>query len=64
MAISDTLFEASHEIQRYLRDYPDSYSEWTERLARLISEMDDLRRELDTPPTMEEIEAYRRRKQQ
>lgn len=48
--ISDALFEASEEIRYYLREAPHVYAEIRPRLDRLVSEIDAVRKELDTPP--------------
>lgn len=49
--ISDTLAEAICDIDRYLEDYPETYSGDLRELVLAIREhMDKLRAELDTPP--------------
>lgn len=50
--ISDVLFDALQEIERYERDFPHVYGEarMRERIASVKGAMNDLRAELDTPP--------------
>jgi hypothetical protein len=50
MAVSDILFDASEGIREYLQTNPRMYDEVQPRLNKLLSEMDALRTELDTPP--------------
>lgn len=49
--ISDTLFEAARDIRRYMVEFPAAYADRAERLEALLTEMDAIRIELDTPPT-------------
>jgi hypothetical protein len=51
--ISDTLFDAAREIDRYLSDWgtTDAYrGELRARIVNLRAEMDAIREILDTPP--------------
>lgn len=48
--ISDTLFEAHEEIERYMREMPQVYDSIRPRLDALLAEMDAIRALLDTPP--------------
>jgi hypothetical protein len=51
--ISDTLFEAARDIDRYLSDWgtTDAYrGEMRARIVNLRAEMDAIRAVLDTPP--------------
>lgn len=48
--ISDTLFESTEEIRWYLNKMPEVYEPMKPRIERLLTEMDSLRAELDTPP--------------
>lgn len=48
--ISDALFEATEEIRLGMRMYPEVYSDLKAKIEHVLSEMDDLRKELDTPP--------------
>ncbi len=49
--ISDTLFEAVTEIERYQTDFPNAYGESTEAIERVKVVMNALRAYLDCPPT-------------
>jgi hypothetical protein len=57
--ISDVLFDANHEIERYLSDplYSSIYSDENLRnqLKALAAEMDKIRAHLDTPPIIETV---------
>lgn len=57
--ISDVLFDANHEIERYLNDplYSSVYSDETLRnqIKVLAAEMDKIRVYLDTPPIVEAV---------
>ena len=48
--ISDVLFEALQEIERYQREMPDVYSDMAADIERVKVEMQTLQRRLDTPP--------------
>mgnify|MGYP000072399216 FL=1 len=48
--ISDVLSDAADEIRAYLRTHAAMYVEVKPRLEKLLSDMDGLREELDTPP--------------
>ena len=51
--ISDTLFDAVHDITRYLNDTAtrNSYrGKMRKRIQKCVREMDAIRKELDTPP--------------
>lgn len=52
MAISDVLFEAADDIREYLKEMPDTYQDYRLRLLALLRNMDKLREELDTPPSV------------
>jgi hypothetical protein len=51
MAISDVLYEAAEEIREYIRERPDDFELIKARLNRLLSNMDRIRADLDTPQT-------------
>lgn len=55
MAISDILSDSACEIREWLESRPGAYADWRPRLEKLLSEMDSIRIELDTPPSAEEI---------
>jgi len=48
--ISDVLFHAVVEIERYEQDMPEVYGEMTEKIAAVKKVMKDLQLELDTLP--------------
>lgn len=48
--ISDTLSEATEEIRWYLNKMPEAYVGLRPRIDSLITEMEAIRIELDTPP--------------
>ena len=48
--ISDTLFEALTEIERYQADFPNAYGESTEAIEKVKVVMNALRAYLDCPP--------------
>ena len=52
--ISDVLSDSAHEIRRYLRDMPDTYSEPDIKadIYIVLGFMEKLRIKLDTPPTV------------
>src|SRR5262245_61739614 len=54
--ISDVLFEALEEIERYQRDCPEAYSdpELKKEIESVKSAMRGLQRWLDTPPSLGE----------
>jgi hypothetical protein len=54
--ISDTLFDAAEEIRGYLERTPEAYADYCARLTTLLTEMDSLRRELDTAPPKDILE--------
>lgn len=51
--ISDTLSDAIDQIKQYEAEYPEAYGDpgLKGRIAAVVSSMDQLRRELDCPPT-------------
>jgi hypothetical protein len=54
--ISDTLADAVVAIDQYLADFPATYEgDLRERLLMLRDQMDALRKELDTPPSTDDI---------
>lgn len=53
--VSDVLFDAAENIRSYLKRMPDTYVDIEPRLQKLLGEMDAIRKELDTPPTAEEM---------
>jgi hypothetical protein len=48
--ISDTLFEARIEIERYMREMPESYENMRPELTALCAEMYRIQMTLDRPP--------------
>ena len=57
--ISDVLSEAHSELERYLREFPQVYNgELADKATRLMAQMEELRLELDTPPTPDEIREH------
>ena len=48
--ISDTLFEAVTEIERYQRDFSNAYGESKEAIEKVKAVMNALRAYLDCPP--------------
>jgi hypothetical protein len=48
--ISDTLYEAISEIDKYLYDYPDDYAPYRDKIVIVREAMDKLRQELDKQP--------------
>ena len=48
--ISDTLFEAVTEIERYQRDFPNAYSGLKAEIDKVKAVMNALRAYLDCPP--------------
>jgi hypothetical protein len=52
MAISDVLFEASNEIERYLNEcfYADWYATHETEILKLVSEMRRVQKILEAPP--------------
>ena len=52
--ISDVLFEAIEEIERYETEFPKVYEGLTE-LAEVKAAMSKLQRKLDTPPSVSEM---------
>jgi len=62
MAISDVLADAVNRINEYLEDGCGTYSgDLGDRIRVLVAQMDAMRAELDTPPTIEEIAAHERK---
>jgi len=54
--ISDTLADAVVEIDQFLADFPATYEgDLRERLLILRDQMDELRRELDAPPSTDDF---------
>jgi hypothetical protein len=55
--ISDTLFEAADEIERYLREMPDVYADADirPRIDALLAEMKAVQNILDTPPPIKRV---------
>ena len=54
--ISDTLADAVVEIDQFLADFPATYEgDLRERLLMLRDQMDALRKELDAPPSTDDI---------
>ena len=51
--ISDTLYEAVCEIDKYLHDYPTDYAPYRESIVFVRDTMDKLRRELDAQPLVD-----------
>lgn len=50
MAISDILSDAAKDIRAAMHVRPEAYADLKPRLDKLVSEMDSIRIELDTPP--------------
>ncbi len=49
--ISDVLFEAIAEIDRYLNEMPEVYEgETRKKILDVRAHMEEIKRELDTPP--------------
>ena len=48
--ISDVLFEAVQEIERYEAECPESYGDIKEEIAAVKNSMRALQQKLDTPP--------------
>jgi len=48
--ISDVLFEAVKEIDRYLVEFSENYEDIREEIIVVRDAMDNLRQKLDTPP--------------
>ena len=51
--ISDTLYEAVAEIDKYLHDYPDDYAPYRDKIVIVRDAMDSLRQELDAQPLVD-----------
>jgi hypothetical protein len=51
--VSDTLSECAEEIRWYINKMPGVYASMMPRIDSLLTEMDNLRIELDTPPKAE-----------
>lgn len=47
--ISDVLCEARAEIERYLREYPETYAELRNEIVAFCTIMADLQHQLDNP---------------
>lgn len=50
MAISDVLWESAAQIREYLHVRPEAYAHVKLDLDILLTDMDRIREELDTPP--------------
>jgi hypothetical protein len=48
--ISDVLSEAADDIRNYMQRLPKTYKDVKPRLDQLLTDMDGIRSELDTPP--------------
>jgi len=52
--ISDTLFQATSEIERYLNDTPHAYEDTRSDIEAILADMRAIQQTLDTPPSEEE----------
>lgn len=59
--ISDVMFEAVSEVDRYLKEMPNVYVDVLPQCLAVRKAMNDLRIVLDTPPTQEQIQECARR---
>ena len=47
MTIADTLFDAASNIRDYMSAFPEDDTEWTQRMQKLLTAMDEMRIEMD-----------------